>query len=272
MSSPKWTRLQFGMRRPGSRTLSNRCPRTCRKRSRNGSKKTAAHNGSKFHFPKLAGSAGGQIRISDQPPLIFHPATTRAREAEVILHRLFDAHRESLSDDRRVLHERYRLVDVAIKVVGVGSVGRRCWIALTMSEANRPLFLQFKEVANSVLEPCAGRSAYRHHGRRVVMGQRLTQPLRTFSPAGRLLQMADSFMCDSCTMPRSSPWWRLSTPTCWMFMPRLAVGYSLALMQRRVKSPQRSAGISVLQTTRSMSLSGNLHWPMQIKPSISCRA
>ena len=124
-------------------------------------------------------------------PLIFHPATTRAREAEVILHRLFDAHRESLSDDRRVLHERYRLVDVAIKVVGVGSVGRRCWIALTMSEANRPLFLQFKEAVNSVLEPYAGRSAYRHHGQRVVVGQRLMQPASdiflgwTTAPNGR---------------------------------------------------------------------------------------
>jgi uncharacterized protein (DUF2252 family) len=62
-------------------------------------------------------------------------------------------------------------VDIAVKVVGVGSVGRRCWIALLMSEANDPLFLQFKEAAESVLEPYAGKSAYSHHGQRVVMGQ-----------------------------------------------------------------------------------------------------
>ena len=63
-----------------------------------------------------------------------------------------------------------------MKVVGVGSVGRRCWIALLMSEANDPLFLQFKEAASSVLERYAGKSTYDHHGQRVVMGQRLMQP------------------------------------------------------------------------------------------------
>ena len=64
----------------------------------------------------------------------------------------------------------------AIKVVGVGSVGRRCWIALMMSASNDPLFLQFKEAVASVLEPFAGTSAYAHHGQRVVFGQRLMQP------------------------------------------------------------------------------------------------
>jgi len=82
-------------------------------------------------------------------------------------------------------------VDVAIKVVGVGSVGRRCWIALMMSEGNEPLFLQFKEAVQSVLEPYAGRSVYSHHGQRVVMGQRLMQPVSdiflgwTTAPNGR---------------------------------------------------------------------------------------
>jgi len=66
--------------------------------------------------------------------------------------------------------------DVAIKVVGVGSVGRRCWIALMMSEGNHPLFLQFKEAVSSVLEPYAGKSMHSHHGQRVVTGQRLMQP------------------------------------------------------------------------------------------------
>jgi uncharacterized protein (DUF2252 family) len=58
----------------------------------------------------------------------------------------------------------------------VGSVGRRCWIALLMSESNDPLFLQFKEAVESVMEPYAGKSAYAQHGQRVVMGQRLMQP------------------------------------------------------------------------------------------------
>jgi uncharacterized protein (DUF2252 family) len=108
--------------------------------------------------------------------LIFHPKTASAPEAEATLEQLLHAYRQSLGEDRRVLLDRYRLVDIAIKVVGVGSVGRRCWIALMMSEGNHPLFLQFKEAVSSVLEPYAGKSVYGHHGQRVVTGQRLMQP------------------------------------------------------------------------------------------------
>ena len=151
-------------------------PKALQKNTRKRIEKAAARSGSELDFPKLAGSMGGQIRIIDQPPLIFHPETTRVPESEVTLDELFHAYRESLADDRRILLDRYRVVDVAIKVVGVGSVGRRCWVALMMSERNDPLFLQFKEAVRSVLEPYAGKSAYSHHGQRVVMGQRLMQP------------------------------------------------------------------------------------------------
>lgn len=138
--------------------------------------KAATRSGSEFDFPKLAGSVAGQIRITDQPPLIFHERTTTAPDAEATLEQLLHIYRQSLDEDRRMLLDRYRLIDVAIKVVGVGSVGRRCWIALMMSEGNHPLFLQFKEAVNSVLEVYAGKSIYDHHGQRVVMGQRLMQP------------------------------------------------------------------------------------------------
>jgi uncharacterized protein (DUF2252 family) len=133
-------------------------------------------SGSGFDLPKLAGSVAGRIRITDQPPLIFHPRTTSSKKAEATLEHIFHAYRQSLDEDRRMLLDRYRLVDVAIKVVGIGSVGRRCWIALMMSEGNHPLFLQFKEAVGSVLEPYVGKSVYRHHGQRVVLGQRLMQP------------------------------------------------------------------------------------------------
>ena len=76
-----------------------------------------------------------------------------------------------------MLLDRYHILDAAIKVVGIGSVGRRCWIALLMSANNDPLFLQFKEAAPSVLEPFAGKSVYSHPGQRVVEGQRLMQPV-----------------------------------------------------------------------------------------------
>ena len=85
-------------------------------------------------------------------------------------------YRSTLAEDRRVLLDRYRLVDVAIKVVGIGSVGTLCMVALMMSIAGHPFFLQIKEANASVLEAYAGKSAYAHHGERVVQGQRLMQP------------------------------------------------------------------------------------------------
>jgi uncharacterized protein (DUF2252 family) len=86
-------------------------------------------------------------------------------------------YRASLPEDRRHLLEGYRIVDVARKVVGVGSVGTRCWIVLLegSSTDQDPLFLQVKEAEASVLEPYVGKSRFRNHGRRVVEGQRLMQ-------------------------------------------------------------------------------------------------
>jgi len=86
------------------------------------------------------------------------------------------AYRRTLSADRRRLLERYRLIDVALKVVGVGSVGTRCFIALLEgADEGDPLFLQVKEADTSVLEPHLHRSRYKNHGERVVSGQRLMQ-------------------------------------------------------------------------------------------------
>ncbi|WP_137126307.1 DUF2252 domain-containing protein [Roseomonas sp. HF4] len=138
--------------------------------------KAAAGSGSELDFPKLAGVVGGRAAIRDTPPLIFHPEASRAKDFGETLDGIFAAYRETLSEDRRALLDRYRVVDAAIKVVGVGSVGRRCWIVLMMSASNDPLFLQFKEAVASVLEPHAGPSHHAHHGERVVFGQRLAQP------------------------------------------------------------------------------------------------
>ncbi len=138
--------------------------------------KAAKQDGSEVDFPKLTDMVSGQLGIRDTPPLIFHPEGSRSPEFQTLLDQMLDAYRGTLAEDRRVLLDHYRVVDAAIKVVGVGSVGRRCWIALLMSESNDPLFLQFKEAVASVLEPYAGESEYSHHGQRVVMGQRLMQP------------------------------------------------------------------------------------------------
>jgi uncharacterized protein (DUF2252 family) len=92
------------------------------------------------------------------------------------LRRFFRSYYSSLQEDRRALLERYRLVDFALKVVGVGSVGTRCFIVLLdSSHSDDPLFLQIKEAQASILEPHVERSPHHNHGRRVVIGQRLMQ-------------------------------------------------------------------------------------------------
>lgn len=122
-------------------------------------------------FPKIVTSVGGRPRLVDQPPVLFHPAV---EDFEAIVREGLEAYRQTLSDERRILFDRYRFEDAALKVVGVGSVGTRCFIALFFSEENHPLMLQFKEARNSVLEPYTEKSQYDNHGQRVVMGQRLT--------------------------------------------------------------------------------------------------
>ncbi len=124
-------------------------------------------------FPRLTQFVKGRRRIKDEPPLVFHPR----KEDRIVDHvRQFIArYRGTLSDDHGALFDRYQLVDIAVKVVGVGSVGTRCAVALLMARDDDPLFLQFKEARDSVLEPYAGKSRYPNHGQRVVEGQRLMQ-------------------------------------------------------------------------------------------------
>jgi hypothetical protein len=151
-------------------------PKAIEANIRNRVAEATKEGGSDADLPKPAEMVAGRLCIRDAPPLIFHPEIARTAEFRVELGGLLGSYGDTLADDRRALFERYTLVDVAIKVVGIGSVGRRCWIALFMSAGNEPLFLQFKEAVGSVLEPFAGASAYPHHGERVVMGQRMMQP------------------------------------------------------------------------------------------------
>jgi uncharacterized protein (DUF2252 family) len=125
-----------------------------------------------YLFPKIANPTDGQLRLVDQPPILFH---TQEKDAQERIRVVLEAYRASLPDERRVLFERYRIRDVAFKVVGIGSVGTRCYVGLFTSSDQHPLLLQFKEAAASVLEPYAGKSVYKNHGQRVVVGQRLMQ-------------------------------------------------------------------------------------------------
>jgi uncharacterized protein (DUF2252 family) len=126
---------------------------------------------------KLTHEVDGELRIVSDPPLITPvEELADAAEAEAQLRLVLAAYRESLTHDRRHLAGSYRYVHAARKVVGVGSVGTRAWIVLLLGrDSGDPLFLQAKEARASVLEPFAGPSPYRNHGRRVVEGQRLMQ-------------------------------------------------------------------------------------------------
>ena len=153
----------------------NTLPKERRREMRNRIDKALSRPGSEMDYPKLAEMVGGQIGIRDAPPVLFHPDLEQAPFGKM-LEEVFVAYRENLREEYRILLGAYRVVDAALKVVGIGSVGRRCWVVLLMSATNQPLFLQFKEAAESVLEPYAGKSLYPHHGQRVVMGQRRMQP------------------------------------------------------------------------------------------------
>ncbi len=124
-------------------------------------------------FPRLTMQVDGQYRIKHDPPLI-----TRLDD-KALIHQLIglvEAYRPTVQEDRRVLLSKYHCVDVAQKVVGVGSVGTRCYIVLLLgNDSDDPLLLQIKEAQASVLERYLGPSAYPNHAQRVVCGQRLMQ-------------------------------------------------------------------------------------------------
>ena len=132
---------------------------------------------------KLTEDVGGDPRFASRPPLLV-PASELAgslgvEDVEAIaeyVRGLLDQYANTLPPDRQHLFSHYRLVDMARKVVGVGSVGTRAWVLLFLSNRRKdPLVLQVKEAQNSVLAPYAGASKFRLQGRRVVEGQRLTQ-------------------------------------------------------------------------------------------------
>lgn len=133
----------------------------------------ARRSSSLVAFPRLTRVVNGQYRIKDDPPTIAHLDNEELAQQ---LGALVERYSESLQEDRNVLLRKYRLVDVAYKVVGVGSVGTRCYVALLMGrEKCDPLFLQVKQAQASVYEPHLGPSSYLNHAQRVIRGQYLMQ-------------------------------------------------------------------------------------------------
>jgi uncharacterized protein (DUF2252 family) len=131
---------------------------------------------------KLAEQVSGEYRIVSRPPLIIPARDLEATygiprdDMERLLREQFRAYRATLRDDHRHLLERFQPVDMARKVVGVGSVGTLAYVVLLQGrDQDDPLFLQLKEATASVLEDHLPASRYRHHGQRVVCGQRMMQ-------------------------------------------------------------------------------------------------
>jgi len=130
---------------------------------------------------RLTRQVDGRPRIIADPPLVVPLADLAGDQAdharlETELARLVVSYRRTLETDRRYLLQQFQIADMARKVVGVGSVGTRCWIVLLLGrDGSDPLFLQVKEAERSVLEDAAGPSEYANHGQRVVAGQRLIQ-------------------------------------------------------------------------------------------------
>lgn len=125
-----------------------------------------------YLYPQISDEVGGRRRLVDQPPILFHVHEADfAKRVQLAL----EDYRSSLLPERRVLFDRYRLEDFAVKAVGIGSVGTYCFVGLFFSAENHPLLLQFKEACPSVLAPYAGTSEFANQGQRVVTGQRLSQ-------------------------------------------------------------------------------------------------
>jgi uncharacterized protein (DUF2252 family) len=140
----------------------------------------ARNKGNLRALQKLTERRNGDLRIASRPPILVPieelAGGYSAEEISAAMTQLVDEYRRTLEGHSRALAERYRYVHAGHKVVGVGSVGTRAWVVLFLGrDQSDPLFLQVKEAEASVLEPFAGSSRFRHHGHRVVAGQRLMQ-------------------------------------------------------------------------------------------------
>jgi len=125
-------------------------------------------------FHKITTVNDGKPRITDQPPLLYHGDSSESAIEPIVI-KFFQDYRDTLAADRQMLFDRYQFVDVAHKVVGVGSVGTRCYVVLFVDWQDEHLFLQVKEARPSVLEGRACEVQYANQGERVVNGQRLMQ-------------------------------------------------------------------------------------------------
>jgi uncharacterized protein (DUF2252 family) len=177
--------LMRGVRSAGAEATTTKKEKKAAKQAEKSLRKGAAKartRDSLQALSKLGELVEGQYRIVSQPPIVVPVRDVHATyglsadQIEQAIRDQFRAYRATLRDDQRQLLERFQVVDVARKVVGVGSVGTRAFIVLLQGrDQDDPLFLQVKEATRSVLEDHLPKSRYRQHGQRVVQGQRMMQ-------------------------------------------------------------------------------------------------
>ena len=194
-----------------------------------------------YDFPKLAAMSGANPKIKDNPPLIYHPAEEAVEDLLIRAKAAFAEYRESVQADRRVLLDRYDFKDVAIKVVGVGSVGTMCTVILMMASAEDPLFLQVKEARTSVLEPYAGASIFANRGQRVVNGIRLMQSASDIFLGWTTGKLGRHFYVRQLRDMKIGPQVELFTPSV-MAQVAGACAWSLARAHARSGEPAQISG------------------------------
>jgi uncharacterized protein (DUF2252 family) len=203
--------------------------------------KAAAHTVAEHDFPKMAEARGGRYVIKDTPPLIYHHPHINLTVSRENLERAFARYRESLPDDRKALLDRYQLMDFALKVVGVGSVGTMCAVALMMAANDDPLFLQIKEAGPSVLETYLGKSVYANHGQRVVVGQHLMQAASDIFLGWTQGQAGRHFYIRQLRDMKMKPLVELFNPAT-LFDYAILCGWTLARAHARSSDPAMIAG------------------------------
>jgi len=191
-------------------------------------------------YPKMVADDGGRPVIRENPPLIYHYSHLPTSFGPAI-QKTVAAYRATLSEDRRVLLDRYQLEDIAAKVVGVGSVGTRCGVALFTAGADDPLFLQVKEARRSVFEPYVGASPYANRGQRVVVGQRLMQAASDLFLGWTIGPQGYHFYVRQLRDMKLKPLTELFTPQTMREYAK-ACGWALARAHARSGSPGLIAG------------------------------
>lgn len=192
-------------------------------------------------FPELVTSEGLTPSIKENPPLIFHPRETGYEEQMAHFQEAFASYRETLQEDRRLLLDRFKFMDFAIKVVGVGSVGTVCGIILLIAGEDDPLFLQVKQARPSVLEAYAGKSPHSNDGQRIVHGYRMMQSASDMFLGWTEGQLGRKFYIRQLKDMKIKPMVEVFTPSVMRQYAELC-GWTLAHAHARSGEPAKITG------------------------------